>query len=373
MQKIKNITRKRIITFAVIAVLIIVVFSIVRSCRKGSVDKFEYEDVTVGKVEKTISVTGALDVYDQEIVQSKTSGIIKKIYVEFNQVVKKGQILAEVDTSDLDPSIAKMGAQSESLKIELTIAREDLESKRSMFKENLISEKGLERAESNYKTVLLKQKQFLVDYDTLKKQKIHARITAPAGGIVLNMLVKEKMPITINAPLFLIAPNMKKMKLNISVDESDVGLVKEDQRVFFTVSAFPEKTFTGVISEVHMTPVLKGGLVTYDAYVICDNSELMLKPGMTATATIEIDKRENVLRVPNQALLVNPQVGEGKNEPEKNTVWRKSDGLSGKLPVEKVKVEVGLHGDTFTEIKKNLKKGDKILIKFIKSAKGSAK
>lgn len=371
MQKIKTITRKRIITFAVIAVLIIVVFSIVRSCRKGSVDKFEYEDVNVGKVEKTISVTGVLDVNEQEIVQSKTAGIIKKIYVEFNQEVKKGQLLAEVDTSDLDPAMNKMAAQGEALKIEITIAREDLESKRSMFKENLISEKGMERAESNYKTVILKQRQFMVDYDTLKKQKSNSRITSPVSGILLNMMAKEKAPIAMNTPLFLIVPNLKKMKLSISVDESDVGIVKEDQRVFFTVSAFPEKTFTGEISEVHMTPVLKGGLVTYDSYVICDNSELLLKPGMTATATIEIDKRENVLRVPNQALLVNPQ--EGKSEPEKNTVWRKSESLSGKLPVEKVKVEVGLHGDTFTEIKKNLKKGDKVLIKYMKSAKGSGK
>ncbi len=371
MQKVKPITKKRIVTLAVIAVGIIVIFSIVRSCRKGSVDKFEYEDVTVGKVEKTISVTGVLDVNEQEIVQSKTSGIIKKIYIEFNQEVKKGQLLALVDTSDLDPAMTKMGAQCEALKIELTIAREDLESKRSMFKENLISEKGMERAESNYKTVILKQRQFMVDYDALKKQKNNARIISSVSGVVLNMMIKEKSPIAMNTPLFLIAPNMKKMKLSISVDESDVGLVKEDQKVFFTVSAFPEKTFTGVISEVHMTPVLKGGLVTYDAYVICENSELLLKPGMTATATIEIDKRENVLRVTNQALLVNPQ--EGKKEPEKNTVWRKSESLSEKLPVEKVKVEVGLHGDTFTEIKKNLTKGDKILIKYIKGAKGSGK
>ena len=117
--------------------------------------------------------------------------------------------------------------------------------------------------------------------------------------------------------------------------------------------------------------MVKGGLVTYESIVSCDNSEQLLKPGMTATATIEINKILKVLRVPNQALQVNPV--EGRAESDKTSVWRKTEKMSGKLPVEKVEVEIGIRGDSFTEIKKNVKKGDKILIKYVKGGKGSKK
>ncbi len=367
----QKIDKKKIITAAVVAVVILIVFNVIRSCTRGSGEKFEYHDVTVGKVEKTISVTGTLDVADKKNVLSRANGTITKVYVDFNQEVRRGQTLGEIDTTDVNQLLKKLGAQLESIKLEMAIANEDLESKKSMYSENLISEKGLERARYNYKTVQLRYKQFLVDYENAKSQRDNARIASPVDGVVLNILAAEGIPVAINTPLFIIAPSLKKMSLTISVDESDIGLVKKDQKVIFTVSAFPEKTFNGKIEKVRINPVLKGGLVTYDSTVSCENTEQFLKPGMTTTATIEISRRENVVRIPNQALLINPL--EGQAETEKNTVWMKKEGLSGKLPVVKVRVETGLRGDTFTEIKKNLKKGDKILIKYIRGSKGSGK
>lgn len=362
----QKITRKKVIVFAAVAIAIFIVFGIVKSCRKGSTDKFEYEDVSIGKVEKTISVTGMMDISGGKTILNKTNGTIKKIHVTHNQEVKKGQLLAEIDTIELDQMIKKFAAQLESLKLELTIAKEDLESKRSMFKDNLISDKGMERAEFNYKSVTLKYRQFMVDYENARSQKDSAYVRSPIDGMVLKIMAVENAPAVINTPLFIVIPSLKKMFMNVSIDESDIGLVRKDQHVFFTVSAFPDKTFTGSVKEVRISPVMKGALVTYDALVNCDNTDQLLKPGMTATATIEIDKRENVLRVPNQALLINPL--EGQAEMEKNTVWRKVSD-SAKLPVEKVKVEIGLRGDTYTEIKKNLKKGDKILIKYVRGSK----
>lgn len=367
----QKITKKKIVIAAAIAIVLLICLIIIRSCTKGSGEKFEYQDVTVGNVEKTISVTGALDVSDRKNVISKCNGILSKLHVDFNQEVRKGQVLAEIDTVEVDLTLKKMAAQLESVKLELAIANDDLESKKSMFKDNLISDKGLERAQFNCRTVQLKYKQIQVDYENARTQKNNSRIISPITGIVLNIMVTEGSPVAMNTPLFIIVPGLKKMNLTISVDESDIGLVRKDQRVKFTVSAFPEKTFYGRIEKVHINPVNKGGLITYESIVECDNDELLLKPGMTATATIEINKRENVIRVPNQALLVTPL--EGQSEIEKNTLWRKSGTSTGKLPVEKVKVEIGLRGDTYTEIKKNLKKGDKILIKYIRAPKGSSK
>ena len=121
------------------------------------------------------------------------------------------------------------------------------------------------------------------------------------------------------------------------------------------------------INQVRINPILKGSVVTYESLVVCDNDELLLKPGMTATATIEISKRENVLRVSNQAFIVSPI--EISQDEKKNIIWNKSDRLTGNLPVEKVKVQSGLRGDNFTEINNGLKKGDRVLIKFIKAGK----
>lgn len=367
----QKITRKKIIAFGAIIITAFIFFGIIRSCNRGSKDKFEFDVVTTGKVEKTISVTGMLELSNSRTILSRSTGVMKKIYVDFNQHVRKGQVLAEIDATDVDQMLRKLSAQLENNKLELTIAKEDLETKRSMFKDNLISDKGLERAEYNYKTVLLKQKQFLVDYENTRMQKNNTRVTSPVDGLVLSITAKENVPVILNSPLFIIAPNMDKMTLTISIDESDIGLIKKDQNVYFTVSAFPEKTFHGKINQVRINPVMRGGLVTYDSVVTCENEDSLLKPGMTATATIEINKKENVIRIPNQALIVNPL--EGKAQPEKNTVWRKSDRRGSAMPVEKVKVDVGLRGDTYTEIKKGLKKGDSILLKYVRGSSSTGK
>lgn len=367
----QKITRKKIIVISVIAVFIIALFSLIRGCSKGKGDKFEYQPASVGTVEKTISVTGIIEVLDATRVASKTTGIVNKVYADFNQEVKKGDVLAVMDSTDMDQRLAKIAAQIESGKIEMIIAREDLESKRALFKENLISEKGLERAEFNYKSMEYKNRQVQVDYNIARKMKADTRILSPINGIVIARSVEDNSPVPINTPLFIVAPTLKNMRLIISIDESDIGMIKKGQGVNFTVSAFQDKTFQGKISQVRINPVVKGGLVTYESVVICDNTELLLKPGMTATATIEINKKENVLRVPNQALLISPL--DEESDENKNVVWRKTDKLTGSLPVEKVPVEIGLRGDNYTEIKKNIAKGDLILIKYIKGGKGSGK
>ena len=367
----QKMMKKRVIVVAVISLAFLALFGIIRSCGRGGEDKYEYSDVTVGKVEKTLSVTGGLDVSNTYSLLSKAAGIIEKVYVDYNQEVKKGQVLASIEASSVDEQLAKLGAQLESMKLEMVIAKEDLESKKSMYKDNLISQKGMERAEMNYKSSQLRYKQTLIDYEYARVQKGYTRITAPIDGIVIQKNVSPNQPVTVNSMLFILVPSLKQMNLTISIDESDIGLIKKDQGVVFTVSAFPDKTFKGTINQVRINPIVKGGLVTYESLVVCDNRDQLLKPGMTATATIEISKKENVLRVPNQALIVNP--GGGQSDNEKNIVWRKIDKLSGKLPVEKVPVEIGLRGDNFTEIKKNLKKGDRILIKYVRGSKDSGK
>ncbi|OHD70470.1 MAG: hypothetical protein A2W19_08760 [Spirochaetes bacterium RBG_16_49_21] len=362
----QKVTKKKILVFGVMSTAVLLFFTAVRSCNKGKDNAFEYQGVTAGTVQKTISVPGVIDMMDAYRVLGKTSGMVIKVYADFNQEVRKGQLLAALDSPDIDQRLTKTGAQLESSKLELAIAKEDLETKKSMFRDNLISEKGMERAEYNYKTVQYKYKQMLIDYNIIKGMKADTRITAPISGIVISRNVEENAPAGAGAPFFVIVPSLKKMLLTISIDESDIGQIKKGQSVYFTVSAFPDKTFRGTIHQVRISPITKGSVVTYESLVVCDNDGLLLKPGMTATATVEIGRRDNVLRVPNQAFVVAPAVI--PPDERKSIVWRKTGTMIGKLPVEKVKVEAGLRGDNYTEIKKNLKKGDQILIKFIKGS-----
>ncbi len=361
-----KISRKKILVAAGVVFFFILLWGITRSCGKSSKNSYEYEAVSLGKVEKTISVAGVLEVTDTYKVLAKTPGIVKHIYADFNQQVSRGQVLALLDSTDADQRLARIAAQIESARLELAIAAEDLESKKSMFADNLISEKGLERAEFNYKSVQLKQRQMQIDYSIASKARSDTRITAPVSGIVIAKNAEVNSPVPQHAPLFIIAPTLKRMKLTISIDESDIGLMKKGQKVTFTVSAFPDTTFRGAIDQVRITPVMKGGLVTYESIVMCENDELLLKPGMTATATIEIFKKENVLRVPNQAFLVSPMGIPRETEPD--VVWKKSSQGKDGLPVVKVPVEIGQRGDNYTEIKKNLEKGDQVLIRYTRGS-----
>jgi len=150
------------------------------------------------------------------------------------------------------------------------------------------------------------------------------------------------------------------MTLIISIDESDIGSIKNGQPVYFSVSAFPDKKFYGSISQVRINPVKTGGLVTYQALVVCSNDEAMLKPGMTVTATVIIDERKSVLAVSNQAFMVNPD-GSAASGAEK-FLWKR-DGVLGSQSYKRIKVKTGLMGDMFTEITQGVSETDEIMTK----------
>lgn len=358
--------KKNLIAITGVAVAIILFFIMIRSCGKGTPSKYEYERVTRGTVEKTISVAGILEIINAQRLVAKMGGMIKKVYVDYNDEVRKGQILAVIDAAEIEQRLAKIASQMESSRLELAIAKDDLESKKSMFKDNLISEKGLERAEYHFKTVEARYRQMQLEYNLAAKMMSDTRIVSPVSGVVITRTVEENTPVGPNTPVFVIAPTLSRMRLVMSIDESDIGQIQKGQSLSFTVSAYPERKFNGSITQVRINPIPKGGVITYEAIATCENSEILLKPGMTVSATILVNRREKVLRVPNQALVVSPIAVQP--DPNKNYVWRKRKKASKGLPVERIAVEIGVRGDTFTEIKKPLLEGDEVLIKFVKGS-----
>jgi HlyD family secretion protein len=361
-----KLTKKKIIYSLIIFGLMAIIYFWIRSCTKTIDVTYRYEDAQKGDVVKTIAVTGRLEIEDPFYVMSKIGGPVKAVYVDFNSNVHDGQLIAEIDSTDIDLKVYRVGLQYERAKLEFEEIKSNMESKNELLKENLISKKEYEFAEITYKKALTQYKNTKLEYDLALKEKSYTKIYAPVSGTIVS---REVNPREIHNPgkiFFVIAKNLKKMRLLINIDESEISNVKQNLPVTFTVSAYPDKVFKGSISQVRFNPLPQGAVIMYQSLVYCNNEELLLKPGMTATAVVLVGEKKNVLRVPNQAFIVSPV--KTIDTTGKKFIWRKRKGLIGELPVEKVEVMIGLIGDLYTEITGGaLSAGDSVLVNIEKN------
>ncbi|MDY6970484.1 MAG: efflux RND transporter periplasmic adaptor subunit [Spirochaetota bacterium] len=362
----RKISRKNIIGIIIFLVIILVIYLFIKGCNSSNGLVYEYEKASIGDIKKTISVTGRLEVLNSHKVLSKRGGLVTNVYVDFNQKVKKHQLLAKLDTSKIEQTLAKVEAEMERASLDLLSAKRERDGKRNLYKENLISKKDMELAELKYKKVSSLFKQIKVDYKIALKEKDYTRILSPSNGIVISREIEGNTQINSRKILFIIAEDLSKMRLIIHVDESDIGYVKKGQNVQFTVSAYPDNIFTGYITQVRIKPIKVRDIVSYQAIVICKNDNLLLKPGMTATVTVVVSSKSNVLKVPNEAFIVSPI--EIKPKHGEKHVWKKSRLSISKLPVEKVDLQCGLVGDNWTEvISGEILENDEILVRIYKS------
>lgn len=314
--------------FIILAIVVIV--SLVLGftlLKKGSNNKPKYrtEKVTRGDIEAVVTATGTLNPVVLVEVGSQVSGKIEKIYVDFNSKVKKGDILAELDQSQLKAKIEQneanyQNAQAslERAKIALEIAQKKYERALSLFEKNLIAFEEKEQAEANYlqaKADLIAQQarteQAKSQLEASKVDLGYAIIRSPIDGVVIsrNINVGQTVAASFQAPkLFEIANDLTKMEVECLVDEADVGKVKEGQKVRFTVEAYQNETFNGVVRQVRYSAQTVQNVVSYSAIIDVDNSSLKLLPGMTATCSIIVGEARNVLRVPNAALRFTPEL-----------------------------------------------------------------
>lgn len=349
----------------VIILLIILIVVITKTCGSNGEKIYIYDKVTRADVRKTITVTGELGLLDPVVVMCKTNGVIEGVYTDFNRAVSKGELLFKLDPTGVEQKVAKAESLLESARLEIESAKRDLEGKKNLYKDNLISKRAMEQAEIEYSSAVSKYKQVKIDYDMTVKEREYTRIYSPITGIVIALYKGKNDPVSDSMQLALLTPSLAKMILIISIDESDIGNIKNGQKVQFSVSAYPEKKFNGVINQVRINPVKSGGLVTYQAMVVCDNNELLLKPGMTATATVVIDEKKDVICVMNQSFIVNPEDDADKDVDDK-FLWKR-DGLLGGQSYKKISVKTGLVGDMYTEITEGVKVGDEIMTKIKES------
>ena len=319
----------------VIVVLVIVVgsvlgFTLIRKGKDSNV-KYRKEALSRGDIEAVVVTSGTLNPIVLVDVGSQVSGKIVKLFADFNSQVKQGQIVAQLDMQPLklqveqsDANYKSSVAALERAKATLAQLKNQYERAQSLFEKKLMAYQDKETAEANYlgakadvtsaEANLVKAKSQL---DQSKVNLDYAIIRSPSDGIVINKEVNEGQTLQANfaAPvLFQVATDLTKMKCACSVDEADVGKVKEGQKVRFTVEAFPNDTFSGSVQQVQFQPQTVSNVVTYTTIVNVDNPELKLRPGMTATVTIIVGNAKNVLRVPNSALRFTPTLTQAEME-----------------------------------------------------------
>jgi HlyD family secretion protein len=279
--------------------------------------------VSRGDIVDTIGATGTLQAVTTVQVGSQVSGIIKELYADFNSIVKKGQVVARLDPSLFQTQIEqaranliRSQADVDRLKVTLEDAKSKLKRAQELSERNLIPRSELETAEvlvrSTEAQIKSSQAQVTQSEAALNQNQVnleHTIITAPIDGIVIsrNVDIGQTVAASMSAPtLFIIAADLTKMQVNASVDESDVGRIRPNQQVRFRVDAYAGEEFHGTLSQVRLQPVVVQNVVTYNTVIDVPNPELKLKPGMTANVTIEVARRNDVLRVPNAALRFRP-------------------------------------------------------------------
>ncbi len=319
--------KKKIIISAVILVAIagVVLVLTLSSRNKNYTSRYEKKAVDKGNIEALVITTGTLNPVNTVDVGSQVSGRIDKIYVDFNSQVKEGQIIAELDQSQFITQVKQNEANYQSAQASLEKAKVTLENNRKkydramdLFEKNLISFEEKESIETQYysaradiQSSQARLEQAESQLDSSKVDLTYTIIKSPIDGVVINRKVNigQTVAASFQAPvLFQIANDLSKMQVECSVDEADIGKVKEGQKVRFTVDAFPDENFTGKVSQVRYAPEIVQNVVTYTTIVEVTNPEMKLRPGMTATVSVVTGEAKNVLRVPNAALRFNPSL-----------------------------------------------------------------
>jgi HlyD family secretion protein len=319
--------KKKIIIGAAILVIIagVVLVLSLFSRNKNDISKYEKKAIDKGDIEALVITTGSLNPVTTVDVGSQVSGKIDKLYVDFNSRVKEGQVIAELDQAQFITRVKQNEANYKSAEASLKKTKVTLDNTKkkydramNLFKKDLISFEEKEAIETQYYSAMAdiqsseaRLEQAESQLDSSKVDLTYTIIKSPIDGVVINRRVNigQTVAASFQAPvLFQIANDLSKMQVECSVDEADIGKIKEGQKVRFTVDAFPDENFTGKVSQVRYAPEIVQNVVTYTTIVEVDNPEMKLRPGMTATASVVTGEAKNVLRVPNSALRFNPSL-----------------------------------------------------------------
>ena len=356
-----------------IAVIVIVVIAVAAWALSGGKMEeeinFKEEAVKTETLQNSVTATGTIEAVTSVTVGTQVSGIVNKLYVDYNSQVKKGQVIAELDKTNLLSEINTAKANLASATSNLSYQAANMNRYQTLYKKGLVSADEYENALLTYRQA---REQVASSKENVLKTQTnlsYATITSPIDGTVISKSVEEGQTVaaSFNTPeLFTIAKDLTNMQVVANVDEADIGGVKEGDRVSFTVDAYPDDTFEGTVKQVRLEATTTNNVVTYEVVISAPNADLKLKPGLTANVTIYTQERSGVLAVANKALRFTPTketVGKDMKIVDckgKNKVWTLSDKT-----LTAHSVTIGQTDGVHTEIIKGIKKGQKIVTEII--------
>ena len=358
------------IWIAVVVIVIVAVAAWAMSGGKKEEDiNFKEEKVALKTLQNSVTATGTIEAVTSVTVGTQVSGIVNKLYVDYNSQVKKGQVIAELDKTNLLSELNTAKANLASAQSSLNYQAANMERYKTLYKKGLVSADEYENALLTYRQA---KEQVASSKENVQRAQTnlgYATITSPIDGTVISKSVEEGQTVaaSFNTPeLFTIAKDLTNMQVVANVDEADIGGVKEGNRVTFTVDAYPDDTFEGTVKQVRLEATTTNNVVTYEVVISAPNADLKLKPGLTANVTIYTQERSGVLAVANKALRFTPTketVGKDMKIVDckgKNKVWTLNGNTLTAHPV-----TIGQSDGINTEITKGLKQGEKIVTEIV--------
>lgn len=341
---------------------------------------FRTEKVDRGEIVSTITASGTVNAVTTVLVGTQVSGTIKNIYVDFNSVVKQGQLIAQIDPAIFEAQVEQAKANLLSAKaniekseVALADALRTRDRQRDLFAKNLISRNDVDTAETAYDTAVAQvtaakaqSSQSEAALRIAETNLRYTKIVSPVNGIVIsrNVDTGQTVAASFQTPtLFTIAQDLTKMQVESSIAEADIGKIQTGQPVEFTVDAYPDSPFQGSVSEIRNAPITVQNVVTYDVVVKVDNPELKLKPGMTANVSVIVSSKDNVLRIPNAALRFRlpEQQGRPERQDKGSGVWV----IENNLP-KRVAVTTGITDGMRTELLSGeIREGQELIVEVL--------
>lgn len=365
--------KKKIFSKVWIAMILVVVIAVavwlLSGGKKEEQINFKQEKVATHTLQNSITATGTIEAVTSVTVGTQVSGIVNKLYVDYNSVVKKGQVIAELDKTNLISELNTAKANLASTESNLSYQSANMKRYQTLYKKGLVSADEYENALLAYRQA---KEQVASSRENVQKAQTnlgYATITSPIDGTVISKSVEEGQTVaaSFNTPeLFTIAKDLKNMQVIANVDEADIGGVAVGNRVNFTVDAYPDDTFQGVVKQVRLEATTTNNVVTYEVVISAPNADLKLKPGLTANVTIYTKEQANILSVANKALRFTPTketVGKDMKIVDckgKNKVWT----LNGNT-LTAHSVNIGQSDAMHTQIISGIKAGQSVVTEIV--------
>ena len=372
--------KKVLIIIAVIFGGIVGLYYLMKPSDKLTARQFEFVKVEKGDVTETVTATGTIEPINVVSVGTQVSGIIEKVYADYNDEVEENQLLAELDKFVLNESLQDAKAGLDLAKSKKKVAEMNYNRYKDLYKQKLIAKAEMEDAEISLATAEASLLSAQANYNKAQQNMDYAKIISPVSGTVISKEVEQGQTVaaSFSTPtLFKIAEDLRLMQIEASVSEADIGKIKYDMDAKFTVDAYPSDTFTGKVKQIRLSPTMEQNVVMYTVIIEVPNEDKRLLPGMTAFVTVLTAEKKDVVRIPNTTIQFKPSAAlRQKMDGERPRNLKANQGVVYTFDAEKgmIKphvIELGLVDVIYAEVVDGIKEGDQVISEFITSTKSS--